>query len=423
MSNKNKKSTIKKTTKQDIVTDFKTLFSLYKTTGANRKGTMSRNWYRTNSKYGEEYVKFFNTFEELEKEAFGEDIDKFKNEKINAELRRENSELKQDRKKLLHQTLHDEKLLELYKENLTKDFKYVVKPLKEKIKSNKDLLLNFSDLHLGEVVVPEEVNFVNSFNKEIAVDRMNQLFFEVIRYAKKIIVKNLHIICNGDLFCGGIHNELVRNSDLNEVESIFYLQNYLIPKLIEISECFENIYIDIIVGNHSRILPGRPYYKECVTMNYEFIFGRQMKMYFDLMSKYNKNNRIHINVPESPFIIKQIKNTKFLCTHGNILTGEGSGGFLGLPAYSTAMSAAKLYGILHQIGVTDDTKFDHIVAGHIHSTAKIPIFNGGFTFYGGSIIGTNEFSLYKMKGIAKKEQLLLIIDEDGIDGEMNIRLN
>ena len=122
-------------------------------------------------------------------------------------------------------------------------------------------------------------------------------------------------------------------------------------------------------------------------------------------------------------MIKKVKNTKFLVTHGDILTGAGSGGFLGLPAYSTAMSAAKLYGVLHQIGITEETKFDHILAGHIHTTSKIPIFNGGFCFYNGCIIGTNEFSLYKMKSVAKKEQLVLIVDNDGIDGEINIRLD
>lgn len=410
-------------TKEDLIVELKDLSEKYIKKYPDSKHVITRAWYRENTSYGEEYTKHFDSFKDFISEVFEEDLDEFRVQKQISEIKRENQELKKDKDKLLKQVISEEKILELYKENLTKDFKYKLPPVKTKFKSNKDLLLNLSDLHLGEEVIPEQVSMVNKFNKEIALHRLDQLFDQVVKYAKKIIVQNLYIEFNGDLFCGGIHQELIRNSDLNEVEAIFYLEKYLIPKLIWLSQFFNNIFIDVVVGNHSRILPGKVYYKEKTVMNYEYIFGRQLKMHFDLMTECKKNSKIHINVPESPFIIKQVKNTRFLVTHGDILTGEGSGGFLGIPAYSTAMSAAKLYGVLHQIGVQKMAQFDHIIAAHIHSTSKIPIFNGGFVFYNGCIIGTNEFSLYKMKGVAKKEQLLLIIDDDGIDGEMNLRLN
>ena len=414
-------------TKEELMEELLKLSKKFQKENPSSKSYITRKFYRGNvkTKNKELYLKFFSTFEDFKKESLGqEDLDEFESEKKLLSLQDQISQLKNDRDKLLRNKITEDNFLDLYKQNLSKEITYKISPLKKETDSNKDFILNISDLHLGEVVIPEQVNYVNSFNKTIAIERLDQLFDKLIKYAKKIVVKDLHILCNGDLFAGGIHQELVRNSDLNEVESVFYLQKYLIPKLCSLSEFFDHVYVDVLIGNHPRILTGsKPYFKEKVSMNFEFIFGHQLKLYFDLLTEQGKNNKIFINIPESPFMIKKVKNTKFLVTHGDILTGAGSGGFLGLPAYSTAMSAAKLYGVLHQIGITEETKFDHILAGHIHTTSKIPIFNGGFCFYNGCIIGTNEFSLYKMKSVAKKEQLVLIVDNDGIDGEINIRLD
>jgi hypothetical protein len=412
-------------TNEELFEDLKKVVDKYKKKNPKAKNLLTRDFYRKNSNYKEsDYSKFgsFKDFIEVFKKG-NKEIQEFENEKQLIILQDEISKLKQDKDKLLKRSITEDNLLDIYKESVVKEFKYKVFPLKKESTSNKDFILNFSDLHLGEVVIPEEVNFVNEFNKNIAIKRMDQLFDKLVKYAKKIVVRDLHIEMNGDLFSGGIHQELVRNSDLNEVDAIFYLQHYMIPKLCSLSEYFDHIFVDVLVGNHPRILIGKPYFKEQVKMNFEYIFGKQLQMYFDLLSEQGKNDKIRINIPESPFMIKQVRNTKFLVTHGDILTGAGTGGFLGLPAYSTAMSAAKLYGILHQLGITEETKFDHIIAGHLHTTSKIPIFNGGFCFYGGCIIGTNEFSLFKMKSVAKKEQLVLIIDDQGIDGEINIRLD
>ena len=224
------------------------------------------------------------------------------------------------------------------------------------------------------------------------------------------------------MLAGTIHDELARNNDLNEVEALLYLQPYLIKKFSELTEIFNRIDVEVIVGNHGRLLPGKPYYKKKTIMNYEYLLGMQLKMYFDLLRNNKKNNKININVPKSAFIVKEINGNKFLVTHGDILSGQGSGGFAGIPFYSICMSSSKLYGILHQIGYTEDIRLDNIIMSHLHSTAKIPIFNGGICYVGGCVIGTNEYSLVKMRSVAKREQLMLIVDDFGdIISEINIK--
>lgn len=383
---------------------------------------LTRDYYRSNGKFSEKEVnKIFGSFDNLKKEAFPE-LDSLSYKKKIHTLENENASLKKENNSILKTSIEEETLLEIYKENLVLDPKYSINYSRKNTKSNKDFLLCISDLHLGEVVIPEQVNFVNSFNKDIAIERLNTLFDKVIKYAKKIIVKDLHIEFNGDLFHGDIHLENQRNADLNVIESIFFLQKYITIKLCELTEHFDNIWCDVIVGNHARIMQGKPYFKEKVQMNWEYIFGKQLQAYFDLLQNDKRASKVHINVPESVFIIKKVKNTNFLVTHGDILSGGGTGGFSGLPSYGITMSSAKMYGVLHQIGVEKDTRFDHCLMGHLHTTAKIPIFNGGFAFLNGCICGTNEYSLFKIRSVAKTEQLLLILDDDGIDGEINVRL-
>ncbi|HRZ18523.1 MAG TPA: hypothetical protein P5136_00460, partial [Methanofastidiosum sp.] len=219
-------------TKEMILEDFRKTCNKYKKKFPDSREILTRDFYRENGNYKEtEYNSIFGSFKNLLHEyikrykidikALDESIEI---EKKILQLQQDNKELTKDKKHLLKKSIQEDTLLELYQENLKKEFKYSISNSKNIIKSNKDMILNFSDLHLGEVVIPEQVNYVNTFNKEIAISRMNQLFEQLIRYAKKIIIKDLYIECNGDLFAGGIHQELVRNSDLNEVEAIFYLQ-------------------------------------------------------------------------------------------------------------------------------------------------------------------------------------------------------
>ena len=128
---------------------------------------------------------------------------------------------------------------------------------------------------------------------------------------------------------------------------------------------------------------------------------------------YMKVPKITIDVPESPFTIKEVNGCRFLVTHGDILSGGGSGGFAGISYYSLASSSAKMLGALSQIGDIEGLVFNNIIMGHLHSTASVSLFQGGVLFINGCLIGTNEFSLHKMKSIAKVEQTMLIVNSKG----------
>jgi len=385
---------------------------------------ITRDYFRSHSKFKEkDILKYYGSFDNLKREAFKEDLDVIGFKKKLRVLEERNTILEKENSKMIKGSIIEEEMINLYKESLENiaEFKINNKELSIKEDKYRTAILQFSDSHAGELVFPQYVNNVNEYNEEICIRRMDTIFSVFLAYCKKFSITKCHLLLNGDLLSGGIHTELVRNMWINEIQQIFFMQNYLIKKLEYLSEFFNRIDVDVICGNHARVLPGKPYHKEKVQMNFEYILGKNLQMYFELLTEKKHNNKIFVEVPESSFKIATINGTRFLETHGDILMGAGSGGFAGIPFYSIAQSSARLYGVLHQINVKEENQFDHILVGHLHTSTKMPLFNGGFCFVNGCIVGTNEFSLTKIKSVAKKEQLMLIIDKDGrIELEKNI---
>lgn len=407
---------MKENIKQLIIEDVINCNDTYKieTKGNN---LITRDYYRSNGKYKEKEVnKHFGSFSVLVEEAFGkQEIDLISYKKKIHVLESQVSNLTKENQELIKNSVIEDELVNLYKQSLEKDIQININNSKVIIDTDKGriAILQLSDWHVGETVLAQFVNGVNEYNEEVCIRRLDTTFNVFLAYCKKFSITNCHILLNGDNISGGIHNELTRNSWLNEVDQVFFFQKYIIKKLEYISEFFNKITVDCIVGNHARILQGKPYFKDKTHLNFEFLLGKQIQAYFELLSDRGLNKKIFIDVPDSAFKIANINGTKFLQTHGDILTGAGSGGFAGIPFYSICMSASKLYGVLHQIDIDSDTKFDSILCGHLHTSTRIPLFNGGSCWVNGCGIGTNEFSLVKMKSVAKLEQLMLIIDSAG----------
>jgi hypothetical protein len=412
---------------QKLIKDIQDIAKRYRTEFGEDAGYITRDYYRKYGKYKiTDITNYFKDFTEARNEALKEDdidLDSLGLQKKLIQLEEKNRELEKEKRELLKRSIDEDDLLALYKESLNNIIELKINNKEIILRGDEDrvALLQLSDWHIGEIVLSESVNNVNEYNEKICLERLDTVFNIFVTYCKKFNITKCHILLNGDLLSGGIHNELIRNMWCNEVQQIFFAQKYLIQKLEYISQFFNKISIDIIVGNHPRILQGKPYFKEKISMNFEYILGKNLQMYFNLLTEQNKNNKIFIEVPESPFSIVDINGAKFLETHGDILIGSGTGGFAGIPFYAICQSASKLYGILHQIGIDNDTKFDHCLVGHLHTVSKIPLFNGGFVWTNGCLIGTNEYSIVKMKSVAKKSQLLLIIDHLGhIEFEKNI---
>jgi hypothetical protein len=408
--------------KQKIIDDLKRVNEVYQD-NYPEGNLLTRDYYRGHSKYKErEITKHFGSFKALFEETFKkEEVDLITYKKRIHVLENENKNLKIENTELIKGSVLEDVILSKYEDRLNNGL--LIDNIKDiKIEKyihttkNKEAILMLSDFHLGETIEGIELHSINEYNSNIMIQRLDRIFYYFIHYCKKYDIQKINILLLGDLLSGCHHMELIRTNELDDVSAMFFVQEYMMNKLIEIEKEFSEIKVEILVGNHSRIPEGKPEYKKSAILNYEYIMAKQLKMAFDLIQKDNKEPKIKINISQSLFNVINVADRKFLITHGHILS-NGSNSFAGIPYYGLSMSASKLDGAFKQF---EHLQFDDILMGHLHCTSKVktPI---GNLYINGSIIGVGEFALYKMKVTGTPEQTMLIVEDGNINAEIILR--
>lgn len=117
-------------------------------------------------------------------------------------------------------------------------------------------VLMWSDWHLGEVVDPDTVNGINSFNKEIASDRLDKLFKRSAFYIKNeksnSRIDTVIVWLGGDIIHGELHDSSETN-DMSATEACVYAQQKIVQGLRLIAdETGCKITVITNVGNHGR---------------------------------------------------------------------------------------------------------------------------------------------------------------------------
>jgi len=417
--------TKKNPSKEQIIQDVLKIAKKYKKEFKNIGTYVTRDYYKKYGKYTEnDYNSHWGNFGKLKEEVMkieGFNEDEFKTQKKILELEQELKDIKIDNKKLLKTQINNDTLIDLYEESLKeRKISLNINNSVLKRKENKYGILNLSDWHVGEIVNPEDIININEYNKDIFVKRADNVWNTFIKHCETIGIKNITINFLGDLLSGNIHHEIETNSDLNVIDALFFLNDYILTKLELSSKYFNNIKINFLPGNHGRLINSsgsKPYYKNKAKLNFEYILAKQIDATINLLQKNSGYKKIKINVSKSPFILDVVRGKVFLLHHGD--TTNSSNSFSGLPYYGLCSSSAKLNGALK---VSENIRYDHVIIGHFHTKAIIPLFQGGMLFINPSLIGTTEFSLSKIKSNAEVSQLMLVLNEDSdIEGIINIK--
>lgn len=181
--------------------------------------------------------------------------------------------------------------------------------------------LFLSDLHFDEVVKAEEINFVNEYNHEIAVQRIKHTFKTAIDLTKLYLFKPKYegFICalGGDMFSGNIHEELAETNDQAIMRSILDLLDLLATGIGTLADEFGKVFVPCVVGNHGR-LHKKPRYKQKIEHNYEWLL-------YQLLSRHFKNDsRVSFLIPDAPDAQWNCYGRVYNLNHGDQFKG-GSG--------------------------------------------------------------------------------------------------
>lgn len=242
-------------------------------------------------------------------------------------------------------------------------------------------MLQFSDPHYGEVVKPDQVEFANAYNPEIAIKRTQRLTentIEMVRdYVTGLDIEGLVILATGDIFTGNIHEELRRTNSETVFESFAFWIDYLEAMINTFAKEFGNVHLAGVVGNHGRE-PGRPIYKNRAQENIEWLLWRM------IARDYENVENVTISVADAMDYTVTVHDTNYLITHGDEFKGgsgiSGSRAPLALGQHRTAVRQLAL-----------GKQLNYMVVGHFH-TYRPP---GDGIIQGGSLKGYDEYAYGK----------------------------
>jgi hypothetical protein len=210
-------------------------------------------------------------------------------------------------------------------------------------------VLFISDVHFDEVVASNQIEDLNVYNRELAVQRILHTFKTAVKFSKEYIKdpKFDGVVCafGGDLLSGNIHDELAETNEAPILESAVYLTEVLIQGLGLLVKEFGRVFVPCVVGNHGRI-HRKPRAKNKIKDNYEWL------VYHNIARHFKDDKRFTFMIPQGSDVKFSIYDKSFVLTHGDQF--RGGTGIAGI--FSPLM--------LGQARKQKRTQFDIMMIGH-----------------------------------------------------------
>jgi len=231
-----------------------------------------------------------------------------------------------------------------------------------------------SDQHFGEVVRPQEVQGVNSYDLRIAVQRWEVHVRKFLELSKNhlgyLTYDGAHLWWNGDGFSGDIHEELAKSNELSTIATFEYMIQPIVEGLKTIAAEFPQLVVTAKRGNHTRTSKKTPA-KGRARESFDWLFAR-------ILERETRGSNIVWQIEESDDTIVQQYNHRFLATHGDQFRG-GSG----ISGIMTPLALGNYRKLRRNVSIGDHLAYDTMILGHFHQYLVIPgvIVNGSLKGY------------------------------------------
>jgi hypothetical protein len=237
--------------------------------------------------------------------------------------------------------------------------------------------LLLSDLHWGEVVLPEEVQHANAYSMAIARERLHRVIDKTKSLLRDHVVGDYSgiVVClGGDMVSGVIHDELEQTNDGTIMQQALDLYEHLLAALLSLADEFGKLHVVCVTGNHGR--SNRKWQaKRRATLSYEWL------VYQFLARATGDDDRITWQIPDGPDADYDILGTRYRLTHGDSFKGgDGIIGPLG-PVTRGTLKRSRMAQAMQ-------TPFDVLLLGHWHT-----LIWGSNYVVNGTLKGFDEFAM------------------------------
>lgn len=181
--------------------------------------------------------------------------------------------------------------------------------------------LFLSDIHAGEVVEPNQVNGVNSYNLDLCGDRMRHTIETAIYLCSLLSPKmqypGIVVPLGGDMISGDIHDELVATNELPTIPTVLELYEYLVSAIELLLAQFPAVFLPCVSGNHGRNTK-KMWSKNRNHTSFDWL------LYQMLAKRFRAEPRVTFYIPGGSDGLYRIFNTRYLITHGDQFRGGDS---------------------------------------------------------------------------------------------------
>ncbi|MGG5810952.1 hypothetical protein [Falsiroseomonas sp. CW058] len=225
-------------------------------------------------------------------------------------------------------------------------------------------IFHWTDWHIGETVLPEEVYSKNEFNAEVADERVRALVEKSLYLTFEHVVNPRYpgavIILGGDAVSGQLHEELLATDWCPPTVAAGWCISRKAWAIREMLGAFERLVVVCVPGNHGR-LAKRPWAKRAATACFDHL------IYAALREMFADDDRITWVIPPDGEALIQVAGTRYLVMHGHELGVKGGDGIIGALGPITR-GATKVGRAERSVG----RDFDVLVLGHFHQDLWLP---------------------------------------------------
>lgn len=269
-------------------------------------------------------------------------------------------------------------------------------PAKPK-RSAATLVVMLSDTHFDEVVLPDEVDGLNAYNRQIAVLRLNKWTESVIKLARHYLAgmdyDGITVLLGGDLFSGDIHEELAQTNEDSMLGSLLFWSEQVAAALDLLATEFKRCHVASVMGNHGR-MTRKPRMKLRARTNFDWLLSKMIERHFV------NDKRFTFQVPESADVLVNIYGHGMLMTHGDQVTGGGGIGGIYPPVMRLRARKQQRYMATGQ-------SFSTLWMGHWHQYLSTPSL-----IVNGSLKGYDEYAFINNFSFEQPQQALAIVTPD-----------
>ncbi|TAL46212.1 MAG: hypothetical protein EPN91_00740 [Salinibacterium sp.] len=241
--------------------------------------------------------------------------------------------------------------------------------------------LQLSDTHFDEVVRPEQVEYINAYDRHIAELRLRRWVEKAIVLARDYVagveLEGVFVLATGDIFSGDIHEELKETNADTLYGSVVHWIEQLSAAIHLLADEFGRVHIGAVVGNHGRDTK-KPRYKLRAQSNIEWLLWKM------IAREFAQDTRVTFQIGDGMDLTVRIYDTNYLITHGDEFKG-GSG----IQGARAPLALGQHRTTVRQMAT--DHPLDYMVVGHFHQYQ--PPSQG--LVMGGSLKGYDEFAYGK----------------------------